>query len=100
MLTRVVRSLSPSSANAVAAIRSTSGSEGKHLSESDHAIDGSARPAGGLRRNGDVIAIERQGVAHARKGDRLHEGTHRLGIGRDELLLRSHLLHPVHDSGL
>src|SRR4051812_26436573 len=100
MLTRVVRSLSPSSANAVAAIRSTSGSEGKHLSESDHAIDGPAGPASDLRRNGDVIAIEGQGVAHAGQRDRLHEGTHRFGIGRDKLLLRGHLLHPVHDSRL
>jgi len=40
------------------------------------------------------------GIAHARKGDGLHEGADGLRICRDELLLRCHLPHAVHDPGL
>ena len=51
-------------------------------------------------RDGHVVLVQRQRVAHAGQGDRLHEGAHGLGIGRDELLVGRHLPHPVHDPGL
>src|SRR3954466_10836562 len=70
------------------------------LSQRHHAIDGSSSPGSYIGRYGDVISIEREGIANLGKGDRLHERTHRLRVCRDELLVGRYLLHPVHDSGL
>ena len=47
-----------------------------------------------------MISIESERITDLGKGDRLHEGAHRLGVGRDELLVGGDLLHPVHDPGL
>ena len=92
-MTAVVTSTSPSSASATEAIRAASS---LHCPS---ATMWSIAP-GRIGRYGDVVAIERERVAHVGQGDRLHEGALGLGVGRDELLVRRHLPHPVHNPRL
>ena len=95
-MTAVVTSVGPSSASAAAAIR------GRVVAHFPSATMRSMAPRRARRdvgRDGDVVAVERERVAHVGEGDRLHEGALGLGVGRDELLLRRHLPHPVHDAG-
>ena len=69
-----------------AAMRSASGVT---VAERDHAVDRAAGARRDVGRDGDVIAVEQRASRAPGEGDRLHEGAHRLGVGRDELLCRA-----------